>query len=388
MKKVIRILAHFVKLFIAYVIAFFMKLFCKKYRNVWIVSERGDDARDNGWFFFRYLKENHPEINAHYIIAKSSADYKKVAEISDPIEYESLKHYIYYALCKVRISSHAWGGDLPKADYFKKTERFMSKRKKVVFLQHGVIKDFMPGLTANNTRLDIFICGAKPEYDYINESFGHPKGVVQYTGLARYDNLHDIKTKNQILLMPTFRKWLQKMTEDEVAKSEYVKEWNSAINDKNLIRLLKENHLELIFYPHYEIQKHIDLFISDDPCVKIAKFKDYDVQTLLIESKLLVTDFSSVFFDFAYMEKPVIYYHFDREQYIKGHYDFTKGYFSYDNNGFGKVVFDKNELINEIKDQINRGFEVTDEYKERTNVFFPIKDKKNCERIFDEINKL
>lgn len=50
--------------------------------------------------------------------------------------------------------------------------------------------------------------------------------------------------------------------------------------------------------------------------IEIAKFKDYDVQQLLIELRILITDFSSVFFDFAYMKKPVIYYQFDRDKYI------------------------------------------------------------------------
>lgn len=46
------------------------------YRNksIWLISERGTDARDNGYHFFRYLREKHPEIECYYVITKDSPD--------------------------------------------------------------------------------------------------------------------------------------------------------------------------------------------------------------------------------------------------------------------------------------------------------------------------
>ena len=49
-------------LVIFYPIGRIAKVLFPKYRGVWIVSERGSDARDNGYHFFKYIRENHPEI--------------------------------------------------------------------------------------------------------------------------------------------------------------------------------------------------------------------------------------------------------------------------------------------------------------------------------------
>ncbi len=388
MKRLLRIWWHFSKLSLAQCMAPILKLLLKSYRNLWIIAERGDDARDNAWFFFQYVRKNHPEVNIRYVISKDSADYPKVKELGNPIEHNSFLHYLCYAACKVRISSSMWGGDLPAADYFRKTKRHMNKRRKVIFLQHGIIKDWLTEFCADKVRLDMFVCGAKPEYDYVLANFGHNETVVKYLGLARFDNLHDVKTKNQVLFMPTFRKWLQGKSADDAAASEFIKTWNDAITDKRLINALEKHNLELIFYPHYVIQKYAELFESKSNRVKIAKFKDYDVQTLLIESKLLVTDFSSVFFDFGYMSKPTVYYQFDRERYINEHYDFTRGYFSYDRDGFGEVAFTKEHLVSAVVTAVERGFTLEEKYKKRIKAFFPLNDKHNCDRIFDRIKQL
>ena len=63
---------------------------------------------------------------------------------------------------------------------------------------------------------------------------------------------------------------------------------------------------------------------------------------MLKESSMLITDYSSVFFDVAYMHKPIIYYQFDRDAFRQGHYQ--EGYFSYD-DGFGPVAFDTESLL-------------------------------------------
>ena len=38
------------------------------YRRLWLVMERGFDARDNAYWFFRYLREKQPQVNACYVI--------------------------------------------------------------------------------------------------------------------------------------------------------------------------------------------------------------------------------------------------------------------------------------------------------------------------------
>ena len=387
MQKIFRVLGFLIKLCAAYVCGAFVKLFKPSMRGVWLVSERGTDARDNGYFFYKYLVEKHPEKKVYYVIRGSSADAVKIAP-EHRIEPDSFKHFLIFAICKVRISSHAWGGDIPKADYYAKLGLNKKSRKKFVFLQHGITKDYLPALCYPRIKPSLFVCGAEPEFDYIKSEFHHPEGVVQYTGFARYDSLCEGQTKNQILVMPTFRKYLQGLGSDEFGREEYYQKWQELLNSPRLIALLEQNGLDLIFYPHYEMQKYVGMFESSSERVKIADFGHYDVQTLLKDAKILVTDFSSVFFDFAYMRKPVLFYQFDRGRYIEGHYDFTKGYFDYDTMAPGKVIFDLDGLICEIENSIKNGFCPDDVSMERRNRFFVKSDKKNCERIVDSIKNL
>ena len=213
-------------------------------------------------------------------------------------------------------------------------------------------------------------------------NFHYSKGEVKYTGFARYDALHDLKIKNQILVMPTWRRYLK----SEFLKSDYFNRWKSFINNRNLIKSLDGKGINLIFYLHYNFQCYVKSFASISKSVIIADFNYYDVQQLLKESRLLITDFSSVFFDFAYMQKPLIYYQFDYERYRKEHY--REGYFDYERMGFGEVTKNEDELEKITLDYISSQFSVKELYKERMVSFFPLHDAHNCDRIFEEIQKL
>lgn len=383
-KKLLRIVGYgfeLVKYFVLYPIA--MILYGR--RRIYIFAERGTDARDNGYYMYRYFREKHPEIETYYIIAKTSADYEKVAELGNVIDYGSFKHYLLFIASDYMISTHIMGY-APRRDFYTRFADKMHLKGHRIFLQHGVIKDNLTGVYYEKTHVSIFICGAKPEYDYINENFGYHQGEVKYTGLARYDGLHDMKLKNQILCMPTWRMFLKEKPFTEVEQSEYVTRFNSLINHPLLVSRLQEKNIQLIFYPHYEMQPYLSAFKSHSKQVIIADFAHYDVQQLLKESKLLITDYSSIFFDFAYMRKPCVYYQFDEAQFYGKHYE--KGYFDYKSMGFGEVSANEDDLVNAIVSYIDNEFQMNSTYRERTDAFFPLYDRRNCERIFDEINKL
>ena len=61
------------------------------YRDVWLISERGTDARDNGYWFFRYMQKSHKEKNSYYVIDKSSEDFKKLEQYGHIIQYKSFQ---------------------------------------------------------------------------------------------------------------------------------------------------------------------------------------------------------------------------------------------------------------------------------------------------------
>ncbi|MBR4728055.1 MAG: CDP-glycerol glycerophosphotransferase family protein [Clostridia bacterium] len=363
--------------------------FAALYRNrdIWIVSERGTDARDNGFHMFRYLRENDPSGAVYYIISKDSADRKNVAPYGNIINYGSLKHYLFFIAAKVRISSHFMGTSPDRSFYTRKRD-WIRLPGKTVFLQHGVIQCDLKQLHADKTRLDLFICGAAPEYEYVKATFGYRNNEVRYTGLARYDQLHDFETKKQILIMPTWRKTLhaRRARGEALADSAFVKRWNSLLKNEKLLNAAKRAGVTILFYPHVELQRNPGLFVSTDPRVILADFAHYDVQTLLKESALLITDYSSVHFDFGYMKKPVVYYQFDAEEFFSLHY--APGYFDHKTMGFGEVTDDEAALVDFVIDYIENGFSAKEPYRQRSTAFFPLHDRNNCSRIYQEILRL
>ena len=361
--------------------------------KIWLLSERGNEAKDNAYALFKYIRKNHPEIPAYYVMTQEESNvYETLNELGNVIDKNSHQHKMLFLKSKYLICTHARGTITPWNLHVLDTVYPAYQNKKYVFLQHGVIhNDVSKELNKKTQNFDLFICGAKPEYDYIVQNFGYSEDEVKYTGLARYDNLHSIKTKKQILLMPTWRaeicqpSWInERIVNDSIfLTSEYYKTYQALLNSQLLSTLLEENNIELIFYPHYEVQQYLKYFSTRSQNIKIASKNDYDVQTLLIESKLLITDYSSVFFDFGYMQKPSIFYQFDEKTFFDTHY--KRGYFNYKTDGFGIVCNYQERLLKEIEKVINTDFLMNEKYAKRVERFFPLYDTHNCQRIYNEI---
>lgn len=377
----IKKIADVIKFVFAYILSFVLK-FVK--RDIWLITERRYECKDNGYYLYRYIRENYPERNAYYVIDKQSKQIEKIKNYKKIIYFNSFKHYVY-ALAATRLIGAFIPVGIPDSVSFYKFEKKIKGKK--VFLQHGITKEKLPSLSASNLDLQLFVCGAKPEYDYIKSQFGYKDGVVKYTGFCRYDGLNEYKTDKIILIMPTWRQWIPSATFGndtitDVEQYDYFVKYKELLESKEIKKIISDSGYKLIFFLHHEMQPHIDYFMDcNNSQIVIASENDYDVQYLLKTSSLLITDYSSVAFDFAYMEKPIIYYQFDEDEYYKNHY--SKGYFDYDNMGFGEKVVNIDELICEIKRIFNSDFTIEEKYLDNINKFFIYRDKKNCERVFE-----
>ncbi|RAE40652.1 hypothetical protein DN540_40030, partial [Burkholderia multivorans] len=69
---------------------------------------------------------------------------------------------------------------------------------------------------------------------------------------------------------------------------------------------------------------------------------------MLVEASVLVTDLSSVAFDAAFIDRPVVYFQFDTESIYGGGHTTKPGYFSFENGGFGPVVSTVAEAVDAI----------------------------------------
>ena len=353
--------------------------------NIWIITERPDQARDNGYCFFKYLGEEHPEQEVYYIIDPNSKDYQKVAAIGKTIPFDSWKHYFYYCLSQIHISAHV-GGCNPNGNPVAKRLKNILKIKDV-FLPHGVSYGISEFCLAKYAKLDLFICSGKPEYDNVLANYGYVPEQVAYTGFPRLDGWHHITVDSkQIVLMPTWRLYLAQNPDTIIEETSYFKAYSGLLRNRKLHELLAEYDLKLIFYLHHNMQKYAYAFQTDCPNIEIVYHNDqYDIQELLKSSALLITDYSSVHFDFAYMNKPVIYYQFDREEFFSKQYEHSS--FDAEKDGFGPVATNEEDLLRDLSKAFENAFRVEAKYHSRMRAFYELYDEHNCERVYNAIKE-
>ena len=383
---------------IFYRLAYFIcKLFNKK--EIWIVSDSEKIANDNGEDFFKYLqKVDNKKIKTYFAIEKNCDDYKKMKKYGKVLKFGTFRYKLKFLLSSKIISSQANEFVL---NPFDKKEKYIRDlyNFKFVFLQHGITKDDLSKwLLKYNKNIKMFVTAAKAEYDSIvNGDYYYTKNEVKLTGFPRYDKLINEK-KKQIVILPTHRRnlveWnvsnkLDRSYNPYFKKSEFYKFYNDLINDKNIIDSLKKNGYKMVFALHPLLRKQISDFELDDNAkdyVDIIK-TEIDYQKLFSENSLLVTDYSSVVFDFTYLRKPILYTQFDKKTFYEGQV-YDKGYFEYEKDGFGPVCYDYETTVQEIVKFIENDCKLDKKYENRINKFFTYNDKNNCKRVYEEILKI
>ena len=379
-------------------VALFGRRLLKK--NIWIVGEKKTEARDNGYHFFRYLTKEHPEIDARYVITKNSPDRHKVEPLGPVVTYESFKHCVLYYAAKVRACSQIHG--VKPFENVRGIQRFRFYKRKDqrhVNLKHGISKDFLPGsFDFRKVGFDLYIAGAKPEYEAIKEQFNYPDRNIALTGFCRFDALHDLPEPDKsILIMPTFRSWLRTSDSSKAAadpeemarfkSSTFFAAYQSLLTDPRLLENARQHGYRIYFYLHYTFQPYIGAFSEfENDVVTVCKRADYDVQTLLKSSAVLITDYSSVFFDYGYMMKPMVFFQFDLDEYRDKHY--KEGYFSYQRDAFGPLVQDPQAVTDYLIHLFQQDMRMDEEYENRAKRFFVPYDDHNCERVYQAILRL
>ncbi len=349
-------------------------------------------AQDNGFYFFRYCMEHDMEQkmnrNIYFIIDKRQPDYReRLLPYKDHvIQFMSLKHMVYLLAARLLISSdskahaYAWRAKesiiLPRINH----------GKKLVFLQHGVIalkKVNFFWKTVNSA--DLFITSNRREYDIICQHQGYPPENVVITGLARWDVLEDRPIpEKHILLMPTWRNWLEEVTDEAFVASDYYKNYMSLINDPRLEELLEDYDLYLDFYIHPKFREYMARFsISGNPRVKMIPFGSAPLNRLMMECRMLVTDYSSVCWDVYYQKKPVLFYQFDVEQYNET----TGSYIDFDTELFGDQALTPEALLAKLEEYAKNDFALPERYAALRPSMYEYLDKNNSQRICQEIMK-
>lgn len=366
---------------------YFAKLYARvfsKESNIWLIAERGVDARDNAYVLYKYIKEFHPEITCKYVITGDSFDVNNIDE-KDIVLKGSWNHYIAFVTSNILISTHTYGYS-PDMRLFSQLDKYniANVKGKKIYLTHFLLDGREFTWNSANRKIDLYTCSSSIDYKHILSNSDYGEKVVKLLGTPRMDNLYrksKLPVKDIILCMPTWRIDFPDMTREEFKKSDYFKNYNGLINDKRIIEYLQENNYKMIFYPHYEVQKFITEFESNTDRIIIGDATKFVVEDLLLKCKMMITDYSSVHFDFALLRKKIVYFQFDQEKEFK---DRPWGkHFLYDRDAFGPLFVNLDDLVNYIIGEKN--LEFNEEYEDRIRKVFPIFDDHNCERVYNAI---
>lgn len=360
-------------------------------KELWIVSDRPTAAGDNGEALFEFIqKQDNKNIKAYFAISKKSPDYNRIKKIGPVLNWGSYRYRLQFLLVDKVISSHLDG--FITNPYGDSVDKFMNLlRFKFVFLNHGINKDDMSSwMNRFDKNISLFIAAGVPEYDsVVNGNYYYPKENISLSGFPRYDKLHDDR-KDKVIIAPTWRKYVankhdditgERVYDESFKTTEYFYFYQKLLNDDRLMKSLEKHRLKIEFYLHPAHRTQLKDFKGND-FVDIMQYP-YDYSSAFREGSVLLTDYSSVAFDFAYMKKPVIFAQFDEEEFYGKHW--VRGYFSYDKDGMGPVARDYESTVKELIRILENDCNMEEKYKKRVEKFFAYTDKNNSQRVYKAI---
>ncbi len=366
-------------------------------KELWLISKHGNDTGDNAFVFFKYMVRMHPEIRSVYVADRSNErDWKEACETGETVQFRSLRHKLLFLSADKIITSHV--GDSEPWDYDKVIERRekhpgWKKKHRIIHLQHGVIDKNISHIYDKSKRpVDLFISSTSKEKEYIKKSLHYSEEEVALTGLARFDELYGSEPEKMILLIPRYRREVMVQLPENKKKlkyhfmnSRFYRTYQSLLDNASLKEMLERRGYKLVFYPHYEVQPLIGCFHSESQNVIIADRNVYDLDELLKKSALMITDYSSIAFDFGFMKRPVIYYQFDQEEFETEH---GGSYFDHKRDGFGPVVDTEQECVDAIRSFMDGNLDLDGVYIKRCEDTFEFLDSDNCKRIYERIMEI
>jgi len=352
----------------------------RPFTRVWLIGEVPYKAQDNGFQLFRYIRRTHPGRRAYYVIDAGSPDRARVAEFGNVVDRFSREHIRATFMASRLIGSHHAEYLLASRD--RRAARWA--RGVRVFLQHGptasknVVLNYGRQGTAERPT-ERFLVTSELEKRIVVEDYGYRPHQVSVTGFARFDQLFagDVEREPVVLVMPTWRDSL--MLEEVFLASDYYANWHGFLQSPALHDLLGRTGLRVKLVLHPNMRKYADHFESDH--VELVRQEEVDVQHLLKSSAVLITDFSSVSWDFSYLRRPVLFFQFDRTDLVgkrAPHIDF-------DTMLPGPILDTPDRLVGAVQDAVDRDLTMQDEYYARARAFLTHDDRESCARIYDVV---
>lgn len=347
-----------------------------------ILFETGRDLIDEGpKALYCYIKENCPkDFKTVWLISKNTNT--EILKKGEFAYYHTLKSLYFLSTSKYWIRSQSIGN-------------ILKKKKNQVYIQtwHGYLPFKKMGYDIDNTsteRLplnhvkewDYFIASSPLDKQMIISSTGYNKKTV-ILGSASTDEILKINSninkinnikkslgisekdfnKKIIFYAPSFR--------DSDLKSKNIKLKISSLSKiKNSIILVRL---------HPWIKENIDNSIFSDNIIDGCLYPDSS--ELLAISDILISDYSSIIAKFALLNKPIIFYAYDLDLYLK-----ERGfYLDYKKDLPGPIVYNEKELFKTVSDIENIQKKYENKLKEFNEKYNYLNDGHVCERIVQKI---
>lgn len=365
------------------------------FKDAWLFMDRDTAADDSAEHLYRYVRRQAPQLNTFFILKRNSPDWMRLArEGFRLMGFNEAEHAAALLNATHLISSQA---DHYVVGYLGDTFRDAIKYK-FTFLQHGIIKDDISGWL-NRIKLDCFITSTRDEFASIvgdGSAYKFTEKEVVLTGLPRHDALLEGPRRDSrtIVIMPTWRLSLsgaaggagnERAPVEAFFKSHFARQWRSLLHSPRLTSLAEKAGCRVVFVPHPNLEQYLDYFVPPRG-VEVRRFgSGTPISGTFEELSLFVTDYSSKAFDAAYLDKPLVYYQADPDDFFGGGHTSGPGYFDYDRDGFGPVRRDEGGVLDAIETMLSSGGEADALYRERAARTFVFRDGRCCERVFKAI---
>ncbi|MEB6231489.1 CDP-glycerol glycerophosphotransferase family protein [Mammaliicoccus sciuri] len=304
----------------------------KKFKNIWILNDTNMPIDGNG------IKVKKNSLKYWYYLA--TAKYF-IQNTNMPIDYKKRKKQKEVQTFHGTFMK-TMGFDTPELKYETRQNKIDEFQKKVNNWNYvSIPSDYMKekAKSAFNTTVKALKTGF-PRNDMLFDALKYKEETKS--------SLNIPKGKKVILYAPTWREG---------------KSSNIEMNIKKIQETLDDQYV-LLIRAHYMVSGNMDIRDYYPFAINVSNYPS--IEELYSITDVLITDYSSVMFDFAYLKKPMIFYAYDLEKYLYG----ERGvYLNYSNIIPGPLVRTTDEIINVLSNYSNLDNEYKDKYEKFYNVF-------------------
>lgn len=363
------------------------------HRNIWIYQDSGD-ILDNGYYQFKhdFKKDKTKRFYVYNQPKKAIKEKFTKEERKYLVKYRSLKHKILFLNSDYIITSYAETKTYMPFRINKKAYCYITHYK-LVYLQHGVLLAKLLNLYSKEySKIDKFVISTNFEKENLIKNYHYNESDLIEAGMPRYDfqDLYKVP-QNKIIYCPSWRanligyhnnKGKRDINEKEFLNSIYYCEINKFLNSKELEEILTKNNLTLDVKLHPIFKPYQNYFKINNKNINIisgeVRLEDY---------KLFITDFSSYQFDFARLNRPILYYVPDMDPFKAGLHSFRELNLEY-KDAFGPLTLNYNDCIENIEKVIKNEFRSEKIYQDRMEGLFIFKDKEQRKRIYEKLKEI